>query len=113
MDRFMNAGAPGSKTDSFVFLLSTKTGGQGITLTAADTCIIFDSDWNPQNDLQVRRGYINMAWACLGSALCLPWALNVCVRACRWLWHGCPASSWPRCRCTGCLSWSGGLAPGA
>ena len=25
---------------------------QGITLTAADTCIIYDSDWNPQNDLQ-------------------------------------------------------------
>ena len=25
---------------------------QGITLTSADTCIIYDSDWNPQNDLQ-------------------------------------------------------------
>ena len=33
---------------SFVFLLSTKAGGQGITLTAADTVIIYDSDWNPQ-----------------------------------------------------------------
>jgi len=39
-------------TDAFVFLLSTKAGGQGITLTAADTAIIFDSDFNPQNDLQ-------------------------------------------------------------
>lgn len=39
-------------SDSFIFLLSTKAGGQGITLTAADTCIIYDSDWNPQNDLQ-------------------------------------------------------------
>ncbi|KAG2496454.1 hypothetical protein HYH03_005678 [Edaphochlamys debaryana] len=37
---------------AFVFLLSTRAGGQGITLTAADTCIIYDSDWNPQNDLQ-------------------------------------------------------------
>ena len=37
---------------SFAFLLSTRAGGVGITLTAADTAIIFDSDWNPQNDLQ-------------------------------------------------------------
>ncbi|XP_009868467.1 PREDICTED: chromodomain-helicase-DNA-binding protein 8-like, partial [Apaloderma vittatum] len=42
-------------SDRFVFLLCTRAGGLGINLTAADTCIIFDSDWNPQNDLQVRR----------------------------------------------------------
>eukprot|EP00949_MAST-11_sp_MAST-11-sp1_P000467 g467.t1 len=39
-------------SDSFIFLLSTKAGGVGINLTAADTVIIYDSDWNPQNDLQ-------------------------------------------------------------
>lgn len=36
----------------FVFLLSTKAGGVGINLTAADTCIIHDIDFNPYNDKQ-------------------------------------------------------------
>ena len=35
-------------SDGFVFLLSTRAGGQGITLTAADTVIIYDTDFNPQ-----------------------------------------------------------------
>uniref|UniRef100_A0A3P9GZM1 Chromodomain helicase DNA binding protein 1-like n=1 Tax=Oryzias latipes TaxID=8090 RepID=A0A3P9GZM1_ORYLA len=41
-----------STKDIFVFLLSTKAGGVGINLTAADTVIFVDSDFNPQNDLQ-------------------------------------------------------------
>ena len=36
------------ESDVFIFLLSTRAGGVGITLTAADTVIIYDSDWNPQ-----------------------------------------------------------------
>merc|ERR1712127_1007539 len=35
-----------------VFLLSTRAGGMGINLTAADTCILHDLDFNPFNDLQ-------------------------------------------------------------
>ena len=42
--------APGS--DVFVFLLSTRAGGLGINLATADTVVLYDSDWNPQVDLQ-------------------------------------------------------------
>eukprot|EP01130_Rhizamoeba_saxonica_P013576 TRINITY_DN5809_c1_g1_i1.p1 TRINITY_DN5809_c1_g1~~TRINITY_DN5809_c1_g1_i1.p1 ORF type:complete len:1529 (-),score=423.68 TRINITY_DN5809_c1_g1_i1:329-4915(-) len=40
--------------NSFAFLLSTKAGGLGLNLTAADTVILYDSDWNPQNDIQAQ-----------------------------------------------------------
>lgn len=47
IDRF---NTPGS--DIFAFLLSTRAGGLGINLATADTVVIFDSDWNPHNDIQ-------------------------------------------------------------
>uniref|UniRef100_A0A8C7W9G8 Chromodomain helicase DNA binding protein 4a n=1 Tax=Oncorhynchus mykiss TaxID=8022 RepID=A0A8C7W9G8_ONCMY len=47
IDRF---NAPGAV--QFAFLLSTRAGGLGINLATADTVIIYDSDWNPHNDIQ-------------------------------------------------------------
>ncbi|RKP25337.1 P-loop containing nucleoside triphosphate hydrolase protein [Syncephalis pseudoplumigaleata] len=41
---------PGS--DKFIFLLTTRAGGLGINLVTADIVILYDSDWNPQVDLQ-------------------------------------------------------------
>lgn len=41
-----------SDPELFVFLLSTRAGGLGINLTGADTVIIYDSDWNPHQDMQ-------------------------------------------------------------
>uniref|UniRef100_A0A8D3BYJ2 DNA helicase n=1 Tax=Scophthalmus maximus TaxID=52904 RepID=A0A8D3BYJ2_SCOMX len=47
IDRFNAPGAP-----QFAFLLSTRAGGLGINLASADTVVIYDSDWNPHNDIQ-------------------------------------------------------------
>jgi SNF2 family DNA or RNA helicase len=47
IDRFQDP-----NKDVFIFLLSTKAGNLGINLTAADSVIIYDMDFNPQNDKQ-------------------------------------------------------------
>ena len=47
IDRFNDV-----NSKSFIFMLSTRAGGVGINLTAADTVVMFDADWNPQNDIQ-------------------------------------------------------------
>eukprot|EP00635_Sarcinochrysidales_sp_CCMP3193_P013369 CAMPEP_0118900094 /NCGR_PEP_ID=MMETSP1166-20130328/6361_1 /TAXON_ID=1104430 /ORGANISM="Chrysoreinhardia sp, Strain CCMP3193" /LENGTH=1283 /DNA_ID=CAMNT_0006839229 /DNA_START=441 /DNA_END=4288 /DNA_ORIENTATION=+ len=47
IDQYNAAGS-----DKFAFLLSTRAGGLGVNLQTADTCVLYDSDWNPQADLQ-------------------------------------------------------------
>jgi len=54
LDRQANIDQFNTDPESTVFLLSTRAGGLGINLTAADTAIIYDSDWNPQQDLQAQ-----------------------------------------------------------
>jgi len=52
MDRFQRGG---DEPDApRLFLLSTRAGGLGINLTAADTVVFYDQDWNPQMDLQAQ-----------------------------------------------------------
>lgn len=51
-DMLKEFNAPDS--DIFCFLLSTRAGGLGLNLQTADTVIIFDTDWNPHQDLQAQ-----------------------------------------------------------
>lgn len=50
--RVQEFNAPNSEI--FIFLLSTRAGGLGLNLQSADTVVLFDSDWNPQQDLQAQ-----------------------------------------------------------
>ncbi|XP_013919971.1 PREDICTED: lymphoid-specific helicase isoform X1 [Thamnophis sirtalis] len=54
IDREENMRNFNADPEVFIFLVSTRAGGLGINLTAADTVIIYDSDWNPQSDLQAQ-----------------------------------------------------------
>ncbi|KAJ9579269.1 hypothetical protein L9F63_024623, partial [Diploptera punctata] len=53
-DRQQRIKAFNTDPDIFIFLISTRAGGLGINLTSADTVITYDSDWNPQVDLQAQ-----------------------------------------------------------
>ena len=57
IDRFQDPSSQGCEPP-FVMLLSTRAGGVGINLTAADTCVIFDSDWNRKCESRFSLGCI-------------------------------------------------------
>jgi hypothetical protein len=72
--------------NSFVFLLSTRAGGQGITLTAADTVVIYDSDWNPQARLPsfLPGHYLDALRLKLEPAGKAPFFLRLWLFDCNW-----------------------------
>jgi SNF2 family DNA or RNA helicase len=81
-----------NKTQDFdVFILSTRAGGLGLNLQTADTVVIYDSDWNPQMDLQAQdrahrigqqnevRVYRLICNNTIGVYLCALWSCLVAV----------------------------------
>lgn len=48
-------------SSKFIFMLSTRAGGLGINLATADVVILYDSDWNPQVDLQAMVSTVQTA----------------------------------------------------
>jgi hypothetical protein len=52
-----------------VFILSTKAGGLGINLTQADTVIMHDLDFNPENDRQVLFSTQTLSWSAVSLTL--------------------------------------------
>ncbi|XP_057340304.1 lymphoid-specific helicase-like [Microplitis mediator] len=51
-EREVNIDSFNNDPDVFIFLVSTRAGGVGLNLAGADTVILYDSDWNPQVDIQ-------------------------------------------------------------
>lgn len=62
-------------------MLSTRAGGLGINLTSADVVIIYDSDWNPQMDLQA----MDRAHR-IGQKKQVIVQINLCFVAYYWYW---------------------------
>lgn len=68
-------------SQNFLFLLSSKAGGVGLNLVGASHLVLYDIDWNPANDIQVRHTHVyknHGAWFVVSLALS--------VRSVRILW---------------------------
>lgn len=68
-------------SQNFLFLLSSKAGGVGLNLVGASHLVLYDIDWNPANDIQVRQTHASRnhaAWIVVSLALS--------VRPVRLLW---------------------------
>lgn len=63
-------------SQNFLFLLSSKAGGVGLNLVGASHLVLYDIDWNPANDIQVKHLRLLFCLACLR----IFWV--VCVRFC-------------------------------
>ena len=74
-ERFLAVQKFTEEKETFIFLLSTRAGGQGLNLVGADTVIFVDSDFNPQNDLQAaarahRIGQTRCVCVCMHMYMC-------------------------------------------
>lgn len=52
-------------SQNFLFLLSSKAGGVGLNLVGASHLVLYDIDWNPANDIQVRQTHSILTSPCL------------------------------------------------
>jgi SNF2 family DNA or RNA helicase len=61
-----------ANSEYFCYLMSTRAGGLGINAQTADTVILMDSDWNPQQDLQVSLASCLLSWPPTGRCVLIP-----------------------------------------